>query len=191
MIDFAQPADHVAPLLLGCTLSHAGVTIRLTEVEAYLGEQDDASHARRGKTPRNAAMFGPPGRMYVYISYGIHHAGNIVCHPPGGSGGILLRAGEVVDGHDTARARRGPTIPDARLAQGPGNLGRALALHVDHNHSPVLHSGTDGFVLKDRDHEPHWTTGPRIGITRNADAPLRFYLPGEPTVTSPRGRARR
>lgn len=68
MIDFAQPADRVAPLLLGCTLSHAGVTVRLTEVEAYLGEQDDASHARRGKTPRNAAMFGPPGRMYVYIS---------------------------------------------------------------------------------------------------------------------------
>ncbi len=102
MIDFALTADAVAPQLLGCTLTHAGVSIRLTEVEAYLGAEDSAAHTFNGKTPRNAAMFGPPGRFYVYISYGIHRNVNIVCAPEGTGQGCLLRGGEIIEGADTA-----------------------------------------------------------------------------------------
>ena len=90
MIDFALTADAVAPQLLGCTLTHSGVSIRLTEVEAYLGAEDSAAHTFNGKTPRNAAMFGPPGRFYVYISYGIHRNVNIVCAPEGTGQGLSL-----------------------------------------------------------------------------------------------------
>ena len=108
MIDFALTADAVAPQLLGCTLTHAGVSIRLTEVEAYLGAEDSAAHTFNGKTPRNAAMFGPPGRFYVYISYGIHRNVNIVCAPDGTGQGCLLRGGEIIEGADIAFARRGP-----------------------------------------------------------------------------------
>lgn len=92
MINFDDPADVVAPQLLGATLTHAGVTMRITEVEAYLGTGDPAAHTARGITPRNAAMFGPGGHMYVYLSYGIHRAGNIVCAPEGTGQGCLLRA---------------------------------------------------------------------------------------------------
>ena len=107
MIDFSHTADVVAPQLLGCVITHAGVRIRLTEVEAYLGTDDAAAHTFRGKTPRNAAMFGPPGRLYVYASYGIHRNVNIVCAPEGVGQGCLLRGGEVLSGIDTAFARRG------------------------------------------------------------------------------------
>ena len=112
MIDFAQPADVVAPQLLGCVITHNGVSIRLTEVEAYLGADDPAAHTYRGKTARNAAMFGPPGRLYVYFSYGIHHNGNIVCAPEGDGQGCLMRGGEVVAGEELARTRR--QRPDRR-----------------------------------------------------------------------------
>lgn len=183
MIDFSAPADVVAPQLLGCFFTHAEVTLRLTEVEAYLGEEDEAAHTFRGKTPRNAAMFGPPGRMYVYLSYGIHRAGNIVCAPAGVGQGCLLRAGEVVAGVEEAYRRRGQ-VPFPRLAQGPGNLGQALGLELTDNGSPV--SGPD-FRLHPRTEEPEWTRGPRIGISKNAAAPLRFWIPGEATVSRWRG----
>ncbi len=184
MIDFSATADLVAPQLLGCLLTHAGVTIRLTEVEAYLGSDDPAAHTYRGRTNRNAAMFGPPGRMYVYLSYGIHKAGNIVCAPEGLGQGCLLRAGEVVDGEEIAYRRRGD-VPFARLAQGPGNLGQALDLQLEDNGSPVM--GPD-FLLTPREEEPDWVTGPRVGISKNMDASLRFWIPGEKTVSVRRGR---
>lgn len=209
MIDFHAPADVVAPQLLGCLITHAGVTVRLTEVEAYLGAADEASHTFRGETKRNAAMFGKPGRLYVYISYGIHRAGNLVCAPEGIGQGCLMRAGEVVSGEELALVRRQaprrakadagnsdiidsleapPTIPHARLASGPGNLGRVLDLDIDHN---GLALGSASFYLTPRESEPEWVAGPRIGISKNAAAPLRFWIPGDKTVTSPRGRPKR
>lgn len=181
MIDFSAPADVVAPQLLGCTITHGGVSVRLTEVEAYLGADDEAAHTFRGRTPRNAAMFGPPGRLYVYLSYGIHLAGNLVCAPEGTGQGCLMRAGEVVTGHDLAYRRRGD-VPFQRLASGPGNLGKTLGLTLEDNGTPVT------VELPDR--APEWVAGPRIGISKNVDAPLRFWIPGHPTVSARRGRPR-
>lgn len=182
-IDYSAPANEVAPQLLGCYLTHNGVTVRITEVEAYLGAEDAAAHTFRGKTARNAAMFGPPGRFYVYLSYGIHLNGNIVCAPEGTGQGCLLRGGEVVEGEAVARERRQAperaTIAFENLARGPGNLGRALGLSLDDNGSPV--------VLAARESEPEWVAGPRIGITKNADAPYRFWIPRDKTVSTPRG----
>lgn len=183
-IDFLQPADIVAPQLLGCIFTHDGVSIRLTEVEAYLGAEDAAAHTHRGKTARNAAMFGPGGHMYIYISYGIHRAGNIACAPEGVGQGVLLRAGEVVAGEDIAYRRRGD-VPFARLAQGPGNLGQALNFQLSDNHAPI---GGPDFQLVEPSARPEWVSGPRVGITKNADAPLRFWIPGDPTVSVRRGR---
>lgn len=171
----------VAPELLGAVVTHNGVSIRITEVEAYLGVGDAASHCARGLTKSNAAMFGPPGRWYVYHSYGIHKAGNIVCHPEGGSGGVLLRAGEVVSGIELAVSRRG-SVPHHRLASGPGNLGKTLGLEIADNGTPIdlqLPAVAPDFII-----------GPRIGITKNPDALLRFGIPGEKTVSRnlrPRG----
>lgn len=180
----------VAPQLLGCFLSHNGVTIRITEVEAYLGSEDPAAHTYRGQTARNAAMFGPPGRFYVYLSYGIHLNGNIVCAPEGTGHGCLLRAGEVTQGEPLARERRQKTrrpgsadVEFANLARGPGNLGSALGLTLADNGTPVQ--------LSAREEEPDWVAGPRIGISKNAEAPFRFWIPGDPSVSAPRGRPKR
>lgn len=182
MIDFSAPADIVAPQLLGCYISHNGVTIRLTEVEAYLGAEDAAAHTYRGQTKRNAAMFGPPGRLYVYLSYGIHLNGNIVCAPEGTGQGCLMRGGEIIEGEDLARQRRqanGKIIPYENLARGPGNLGRALGFSLEDNGTPI--------VLAPREAEPEWVAGPRVGISKNADAPFRFWIPRNKTVSTPRG----
>ncbi len=183
MIDFSQPADVVAPRLLGCVISHNGVSIRLTEVEAYLGATDAAAHTFNGKTARNATMFGPPGRLYVYFSYGLHHNGNIVCAPEGDGQGCLLRAGEVIAGEELARTRRqrperAPIVFE-NLARGPGNLGQALGLELGDNGTPI--------ALQERDNEPEWVAGPRIGISKNTTAALRFWIPGDKTVSTPRG----
>lgn len=181
-IDFAAPADIVAPQLLGCTITHNGVTIRLTEVEAYLGAEDAAAHTYRGKTARNAAMFGPPGRLYVYLSYGIHLNGNIVCAPEGTGQGCLMRGGEIIEGEELARERRqanGRIIAYENLARGPGNLGRALGLSLGDNGTLVQ--------IAPRDEEPEWVAGPRVGISKNADAPYRFWIPRNKTVSTPRG----
>lgn len=183
-IDFTASADEVAPQLLGCLLTHNGVTVRITEVEAYLGAEDEAAHTFRGKTPRNAAMFGPPGRLYVYLSYGIHLNGNIVCAPEGTGQGCLLRAGEVVEGEAVARKRRQAPerakIDVNNLARGPGNLGRSLGFSLTDNGTPVQ--------LTMREEEPDWVSGPRVGISKNVDAPLRFWIPGDKTVSARRGR---
>lgn len=182
-IDFSQPADIVAPKLLGCVITMHGVSIRLTEVEAYLGAEDPAAHTFNGMTKRNATMFGPPGHLYVYFSYGLHHNGNIVCAPEGDGQGCLMRGGEVVAGEALARQRRQRPdrahIPWENLARGPGNLGQALGLALPDNGTPV--------PLQMRNEEPEWVAGPRIGISKNTDAALRFWIPGNKTVSTPRG----
>jgi DNA-3-methyladenine glycosylase len=129
---FARPVLAVAPELLGCTVTHAGVTIRLTEVEAYDGANDPGSHAFRGQTPRTRVMFGEPGGLYVYFTYGMHFCANLVCGPPGAASAVLLRAGEVIGGLDLARSRRVGVI-DRDLARGPARLTMTLALNRDQN----------------------------------------------------------
>lgn len=194
MIDFSQPADVVAPQLLGAVIHRGRVAIRLTEVEAYLGTVDPASHAHKGPTPRCATMFGPPSRLYVYASYGIHRAGNLVCSPDGTASGCLLRAGEVLSGEDEVRERRGPTPPDVGLARGPGNLGAALGLGLPDDGAVVSQAGSGApepeseFWIETPLEPVAGVRGRRIGISKNADAPLRFWVPGHPTVSTPRSR---
>jgi DNA-3-methyladenine glycosylase len=128
---FDRRATELAPALLGCLLVHDGshgrVVGRIVEVEAYQGPEDLAAHSARGRTPRNSVMFGPPGRLYVYLVYGLHHCANVVCGPGDKPEAVLLRAAEIVDGHALAAARRGD-VPARRLASGPGNLGAAFGL---------------------------------------------------------------
>ena len=165
----------VAPRLLGAVLTHGGVALRITEVEAYAGPADPGSHAFRGRTPRNDVMFGPPGRLYVYFVYGMHHCANLVTGAEGDPGAVLLRAGEVVSGTDLARHRRGGS-PDRDLARGPARLCRALAIDLTHNGSEAnLHAGEQVVQI---------STGPRVGLRRAADRPWRFWITDDPTVST-------
>ena len=175
----------VAPLLLGAVLRHdhpdGPVAVRLTEVEAYAGAQDPGSHGFRGPTPRNAPMFGPPGHLYVYFVYGMHHCANVVTGPAGECGAVLVRAGEVVEGLEVARARRPKVRRDAELAKGPASLCRALAI------GPALNDAdlTAGpLTLTPPDRPPaDVSTGPRVGLRHAADRPWRFWVTGDPTVS--------
>ena len=159
------------------------MTVRITEVEAYAGDRDPASHAYRGRTARTAVMFGPPGRLYVYFSYGMHHAANIVCGPDGTASGVLLRAGEVVAGLEPARLRRGPRIRDRDLARGPGRLAQALGLTLADGGTDVFGLGPVRLVL-DAYPVARWVTGPRVGVSVAADVPWRFWVADDPYVSS-------
>jgi len=185
----AGPVLDVAPRLLGAVVRHAGVAVRLTEVEAYDGESDPGSHAGRGRTPRSAVMFGPPGHLYVYLSYGMHHCANVVCGTAGTAAAVLMRGGTVVEGLDLARARRG-AAPDRDLARGPARLCRALDLDLTHN-GAELSSGPVSLDLSGTAvRSPAISTGPRVGLRRAADRPWRFWVTGEPTVSTYRPAAR-
>jgi DNA-3-methyladenine glycosylase len=175
------PPEQVAPLLLGGLLSHGGVTVRLTEVEAYAGAADPGSHAYRGRTDRNATMFGPPGHLYVYFTYGMHFCANAVCGPEGQASGCLLRAGEVVDGIDIARGRRLGSA-DRDLARGPARLTRALGLTREHNGAD-LSRGPVRLELPGVAAESV-TTGPRVGLRGAPERPWRYWLTGDPTVSA-------
>jgi len=179
----------VAPRLLGAILTHGGVSLRLTEVEAYAGPADPGSHAYRGRTDRNAVMFGPPGHLYVYFVYGMHHCANLVTGPDGDPGAVLLRAGEVVAGLDLARERR-PGARDRDLARGPARLCRALGIDLDDNGVRPAIAPAPG------ERVDQISTGPRVGLRHAADRPWRFWITGEPTVSTyrpaaPRSRAGR
>ncbi len=138
---FDRSAAEVAPELLGAMLIHdtAGGRIagRIVEVEAYLGPEDLAAHSSRGRTPRNAVMFGQPGHLYVYLVYGIHHCANVVCGPASKPEAVLLRAAELTEGEELARMRRGD-VPFARLATGPGNLASAFGIDRTLNGADLL-----------------------------------------------------
>lgn len=176
------PVLEVAPRLLGARLTHSGVTVRLTEVEAYAGADDPGSHSFRGRTPRNSVMFGPPGHLYVYFTYGMHYCANIVCGPEGVSAAVLVRAGEIVAGHETARLRRG-RAKDRDLARGPARLCQALGLGREQNGASLDGAG-DGPHLELGPAAGDVVTGPRVGLRAAAERPWRFWLAGEPTVSS-------
>jgi DNA-3-methyladenine glycosylase len=176
----------VAPHLLGCvirsTTPDGTVAVRLTEVEAYDGPDDPGSHAYRGQTPRNAVMFGPPGHLYVYFTYGMHFCMNIACGPDGQPSAVLLRAGEVIDGIELARARRSVAVKDRDLARGPARMCLALGIgraadgaDLFDPSSPVQLLGGDQPAAIER--------GPRVGLREAAERPWRFWASGEPTVS--------
>ena len=172
--------------LLNCTLSAGGVTVRLTEVEAYAGTAGDpASHAHRGRTPRNSVMFGPAGYAYVYFTYGMYWCMNVVTGAEGEASAVLLRAGEVVDGLDLARSRRTAVRRDLDLARGPARL--CAALGVDRA-AYGLFLLDDGPVRLAPPVEPvapaAVAAGPRVGVTGAHDRPWRFWLAGDPTVST-------
>ena len=182
------PVLEVAPRLLGATLRHGDVAVRLTEVEAYDGASDPGSHAHRGRTGRNAVMFGPPGRLYVYFTYGMHHCCNVVCGPEGAASAVLLRAGEVVDGRELARSRRGGAA-DRDLARGPARLCVALGIDLACN-GVDLAAGAVTLVPGDPPRAEIVSTGPRVGLRAAAQRPWRFWLAGDPTVSAYRPAAR-
>jgi DNA-3-methyladenine glycosylase len=183
-------APEVAPQLLGWRLratdDQGVVCVELTEVEAYDGANDPASHAYRGETARNRVMFGPPGHLYVYFSYGMHWCANIVCGDAGTASAVLLRSGRVVEGVPLARARRGPAVVDHRLARGPATLTQALGLGREHNEVDLL--GGDGRVRLLPPRTPvipgAVSSGPRVGVSAAADRPWRFWLSGDATVSA-------
>ena len=178
---FGRPVLEVARDLLGRDVAHGGVTVRLTEVEAYRGADDMGSHAYRGRTPRNAVMFGPPGFVYVYFTYGIHWCMNLVCQGEGEAAAVLLRAGRVVAGIDAARARR-PGAADRDLARGPARL--CVALGVDGVlNGADLRRGPIRVLPGEPVPDAAVRTGPRVGVTAAAELPWRFYVDGEPTVS--------
>jgi DNA-3-methyladenine glycosylase len=204
---FARPAPEVAPGLLGCVLRRVSpegtVAVVITEVEAYAGLTDPASHAYHGQTARNAVMFGPPGHAYVYFTYGMHFCVNLVCEPAGAVSAILLRAGRVTEGADLAAARRwsrpgrgsgaaGAAAAAARrhrerdLARGPARLCQALGIDraldgadaVDPESPLRVSAGPGGAVTA-----ANVCAGPRVGISQAADVPWRFWLDGDDSVS--------
>jgi DNA-3-methyladenine glycosylase len=180
----ARSVHEVAPDLIGTTLLVDGVGGRIVEVEAY-HHTDPAAHSFNGRTARNAVMFGPPGHVYVYRSYGIHWCINFVCEPEGSASAVLIRALEPTTGLATMRRRRG-TADERLLCAGPGRLGEALAITGAHNGAPL---DRPPFALLPRTAPVEIVTGPRIGITKAADLPWRYGLAGSRFLSRPfRGR---
>ena len=194
---FARPTVAVARSLLGCRLvvdrgAGSEVVATLVEVEAYLGPSDPASHAFRGPTPRAGIMFGPPGHLYVYLSYGIHHCANLVTETHGAAGAVLLRAASVDSGEAVVRERRAThgsnlsrIIPVPDLLRGPGNLCRGLGIALNDNGLDVcsLSSRVEVFPAERR---VRVARGSRVGISSATDRPLRFAVAGHPAVSNPR-----
>jgi DNA-3-methyladenine glycosylase len=181
---YERPVLVVARDLLGAVVVAGGVSVRLTEVEAYAGGRDPASHAFRGRTARNAVMFGPPGHAYVYFTYGMHHCMNLVCGPDGEASAVLLRAGEVVDGIDVARDRR-PASSDRDLARGPARLTLALGVAREYNGVDVTRAESSLRVIAGPgvpDADVRW--GPRVGIREAAELPWRAWVNGERSVST-------
>jgi DNA-3-methyladenine glycosylase len=177
---FARSVHAVAPDLVGATLLLDGVGGVIVEVEAY-HHTDPAAHSFRGKTARNAIMFGPPGYAYVYRSYGIHWCLNFVCEPEGSASAVLIRAIAPVQGIATMRRRRAFSN-ERLLCAGPGRLCQALGITYTHN---GLALDRPPFELCSRSGNPEVTAGPRIGITKAAENPWRYGIKGSPYLSKP------
>ncbi|MEU9991764.1 DNA-3-methyladenine glycosylase [Streptomyces sp. NPDC048045] len=190
---FDRPVLEVAPDLLGRVLVRTTpdgpIAVRLTEVEAYDGPNDPGSHAYRGRTPRNEVMFGPPGHVYVYFTYGMWHCMNLVCGPEGRASAVLLRAGEVTEGTELARKRRLSARNDKELAKGPARL--ATALEVGRALDGTDACGSGDAPLRILTGTPTGSdqvrSGPRTGVAGeggNGDVhPWRFWIANDPTVS--------
>jgi DNA-3-methyladenine glycosylase len=180
---FERSVHEVARDLVGCRLLFAGCGGTIVETESY--ERDDpACHAFVGLTERTKVLFGPPGRAYVYLSYGIHSLLNAVCEPEGEAAAVLIRAIEPTDGVERMRARRGPR-PDADLCSGPGKLTEALGVGLGENGADLCR---EPFLLEPppEGERPEVLVGPRIGITKAVERPWRFCAAGSPHVSRPR-----
>lgn len=175
----------VAPDLLNkILLRDDGRAARIVEVEAYAGREDPAAHSFRGKTPRNATMFGPPGHLYVYFSYGVHWCSNVVCGDVGDGLAVLLRAAEPLAGLDTMRMARPAARRDRDLASGPGKLSQAFALDRAFDGADLV-TGDRGITLVSDGVLPpaQPVVGPRIGITKAVDLPWRWHVSAHPHVS--------
>ncbi len=194
---FVRDPRHVARGLLGKVLvrnggdSTAQLTARIVEVEAYLGEDDPAAHSAAGRTLRNSVLFGPPGYAYIYFIYGNYYCLNASCEPDGKAGGVLFRAVEPLSGIDEMAKARGIKVSGTKdwpkLTSGPGRLAEAFDITRARDNGGDLTStasslwiGDDGFRARDV------LTSPRIGITKAADLPLRYFLGGNPFVSGPK-----
>ena len=193
---FDRPAPEVAPALLGCVLEHetpeGRVAVVITEVEAYEGESDPASHAYRGMTGRTAVMYGPPGHAYVYFTYGMHFCVNVVCMPAGTASAVLLRAGRVIAGEDLARLRRSRQVPVRELARGPARLCRALAISRLQNDADLCDPGSPLRLGREEGSQQAdavepvskaVSIGPRVGVSVGAETNWRFWLTDDETVS--------
>lgn len=197
---FARDPREVAPELLNRLLVANGCAGRIVEVEAYCGSEDPASHAFRGPTRRNATMFGPPGHLYVYLSYGVHHCANVVCQPEGVAGAVLLRALAPLSGFATMRKARQPPAGASReagrpprsdldLTSGPGRLCQALGITLAHDGADLVTGDQGARIVSDGTPPPACPAiGPRVGITVATEAMWRWWDPEDPNVS---GRARR
>ncbi|MED5618807.1 DNA-3-methyladenine glycosylase [Ideonella sp. BN130291] len=183
-IDFSAPAHEVAQRLIGALFLVDGVGGRIVETEAY-DRADPASHSHLGPTPRNAVMFGPPGHVYVYRSYGLHWCLNFVCREAGHGAGVLIRALEPTQGIEVMQQRRG--LEDVRLlCSGPGRLGQALGITMAHS---GLALDATPFALQPAVRTPDVVSGPRIGISKAMDVPWRFGLAGSRFLSRPLAQA--
>jgi DNA-3-methyladenine glycosylase len=190
-----DPLD-LARLLLGAVIETSGpegtVAARLVEVEAYRGQDDPASHCYRGRTPRNEVMWGPAGHLYVYFVYGMHFCANVVGREDGEAGAVLLRAAEVVEGVELARARRKAARRDDQLAQGPARLTSALRIGPEHNGADLVAPDSPVRLrLGDEIAASDIRTGPRVGVAAAHGTPWRFWI-DSPAVSAYRrgGRVR-
>ena len=192
----AGPVLDAARGLLGAVLEvdspQGTVAVALSEVEAYGGPADPASHAFRGRTLRNAVMFGPAGHLYVYFVYGMHWCCNVVCGPDGEPSAVLLRAGRVIAGGEVARSRRPAARTEPELARGPARLATTLGLAAAANGADLLHPGSP-VRLRAGDPVPDAAVrrGPRVGVAAAGDLPWRLWIDGDRTVSTYRAGTRR
>ncbi|MGW0596308.1 DNA-3-methyladenine glycosylase [Streptomyces sp. NPDC002776] len=190
---FDRPVLEVAPDLLGRILVRSTpdgpILLRLTEVEAYNGPDDPGSHAYRGRTARNDVMFGPPGHVYVYFTYGMWHCMNLVCGPDGTASAVLLRAGEILEGTELARRRRLSARNDKELAKGPARLATALGVNRALDGTDACAPGETPLRILTGTPTPsdQVRTGPRTGVSGdggNGDLhPWRYWIADDPTVS--------
>ena len=195
---FDRPVLDVAPDLLGRVLVRTTpdgpIELRLTEVEAYDGPNDPGSHAYRGPTPRNSVMFGPPGHVYVYFTYGMWHCMNLVCGPEGTASGILLRAGEIITGAELARKRRISARNDKELAKGPARLATALDVDRALDGTDACSAGAAPITILTGTPvgSEQVNIGPRTGVAGDGGVhPWRFWIINDPTVSPYRAHAPR
>ena len=187
---FDRSALEVAPELLGALLVHdtprGRVAGRIVETEAYRGPEDLAAHSAKGRTSRNAVMFGPPGHAYVYLIYGLHHCLNVVCGPGEKPEAVLIRAVAIEDGESLARQRRGSTVPPERLAAGPGNLCAAFGIDRSLNGADLMAGGALRLIAPGADSPI--VSRRRIGVDYAGEwalRPWRFLVAGDRHVSRP------